>query len=292
MSRIAVVGNADDWSTEEVAQALRKQGVEVYLVPPIEWSLTFPGDKALVAGKPPPQVDVWLVKDLGYGQSAGVALMLEMLRSFEASGAKIVPSVRAMENCVDRYRRTVQLGRAGVPIIETRFAGSLDDAVSFVEYVETAVYKPRHNTSGAGLSLLKAGDPALRTALQQIAKHEGFPFYLQQFIPGLDRDLRVVIVGDEILGAYARLALPGKWQTSPRFGGRYAACPLTPELSHLAREAASACEIEFATVEFAPTPDGLLVYDVNPFASFVGLQEACGVHAGQVLARHCLSVCG
>lgn len=289
MTRAAVVGNADDWSTEELLQSLKKRGVDVCLVPPVEWSVTFPGDRALVGGKPPPEVDAWIVKDLGYGRSAGVALMLEMLRSFEAAGAKVVPSVTAIENAVDRYRRTVQLGRAGVPILETRFAGSLEDAVDFVRYVETAVYKPRHNASGEGLSLLRANDPGLQANLLQIAKQEGFPFYLQQFISGLERDIRVVVVGGEVLGAYARIALPGRWQTSPRMGGRYADCPTTPEISHLAIQAVKSCGIDIATVELAPTPDGLLVFDVNPFASFVGLHEACHVHAASIIAEYCIN---
>ncbi len=289
MPSVAVVGNSNDWSTEELMQAFRKQGAEVTLIPPLEWSSTFPGDKAMIAGKPAPEVDAWVIKDMGYGRSAGVALMLEMLRSFESAGARVFPKVSAIENAVDRYRRTVRLGRAGLPIIETRFAGSIHDAIEFVKYVETAVYKPRHNVPGEGLSLFKADDATLRANLQLLARQEGFPFYLQQFIPGLDRDLRVVVIGGEVLGGYARVALPGKWQTSPRVGGRHAVCPLTPEITSLSLQAVKACNIDYATVELAPTPDGLLVYDVNPFASYVGLKEACDVHAPTLLSEYCLS---
>ncbi len=288
MARIAVVGYTNDWSTEELVQSLRSKGAEVTLIPPVNWSLTFPGDRATMAGMAPPEVDAWLIKDLGYGRTAGVAIMLEMLRSFQKRGAKVFPRIGAVEAAVDRYRRTLALGRAGLPIIETRFAGSIQDAVEFVQYVGTAVYKPRHSVPGEGLSLLKAEDPTLKANLQLIARQEGFPCYLQQFISGLDHDLRIVVIGGEVLGGYARIAQPGRWQTSPKAGGRHAACPMTPEISHLAQQAVEACKIAFATVELAPTPDGMLVFDVNPFAGFVGLKEACDVHAPSLLAEYVL----
>ncbi len=101
------------------------------------------------------------------------------------------------------------------------------------------------------------------------------------------RDLRVYIVGDEIIGAMFRYAPDGDWRTNVALGGDVA--DATGELPEEAREtalyAAEVMGLDYVGVDLIEGYDGWYVLEVNPTAGFKGLYKATGKSPAPHIAK-------
>jgi RimK family alpha-L-glutamate ligase len=108
------------------------------------------------------------------------------------------------------------------------------------------------------------------------------------------RDLRVYIVGDEIIGAMYRYAPEGDWRTNVALGGDVA--DATDEMPEEAREtalyAAEVMGLDYAGVDLVEGEDGWFVLEVNPTAGFKGLYKATGRSPAPHIAKLAIEEAG
>jgi RimK family alpha-L-glutamate ligase len=108
--------------------------------------------------------------------------------------------------------------------------------------------------------------------------------YVQKYVSHGGRDVRVLVLGERVVGAIERDAAPGEWRTNLAQGGT--ARPFRPDavLERLALSAARAVGAHWAGIDLLPTPDGPLVLEVNAVPGWKGLSAATGIDvAAQVL---------
>ena len=116
---IAVVGQPGAWSTERLANALRAAGADALVVDLARCALRLPEPGVWHQGRRL-HVEAAVVKKIG--DTAGgwaVRERLQILRHWEASGVPVWSAPDRLEVAVDRYRMTVELVRAGLPVPET-----------------------------------------------------------------------------------------------------------------------------------------------------------------------------
>jgi ribosomal protein S6--L-glutamate ligase len=191
----------------------------------------------------------------------------------------------ALEKAVDRYRMTVELARAGMPVPETVVTEDAEEAVAAVEAFKGAVLKPLFTSKGRGMLRLQPGSD-VRPALERHRRAGLGPYYLQRFVPHPGRDLGVAVLDGRYVGAYWRIAGVGQWMTTIRTGGRYAPADPPREAIDLAEAAARHFGLIFTGVDLIETPEGgLAVLEVSAFGGFRGLLEACGIDAAPLLAK-------
>ena len=78
---------------------------------------------------------------------------------------------------------------------------------------------------------------------------------LQQYIgtrPG--KDLRVWVIGSQVIGAMLRSSTDGSFKANISRGGDGQAFPLNPELERLARDSAAALNLDIAGVDLSGVP--------------------------------------
>jgi RimK family alpha-L-glutamate ligase len=109
--------------------------------------------------------------------------------------------------------------------------------------------------------------------------------YLQEFIPHQQADLRLFVVGGEVIAAARREA--ASWRTNVAAGAVSRPHRPTATEDDLARRAARAVGADYAGVDLLPAEDGrLLVTEVNGIPAWSGLQEVTEVDvAGAIVAR-------
>ena len=103
------------------------------------------------------------------------------------------------------------------------------------------------------------------------------------------RDIRVVLVGDEILGAIERRN-PKDFRANIALGGTSSPIVLTEEQKSVALEAHRALGLQFSGVDLLYGEQGPLVCEVNSNLSYLGFQQATGIPVGEKILSHILSI--
>lgn len=290
--QVAVVGNPGAWSTERLASALRAEEIAPIVVSATELSFSLSGGGGAWKGRPLPAVMGVIVKKLGPSTDEQAAVRLLPLMAWERAGVPIVSPPALIERVLDRFRMTLDLGEAGVPLPETILTESPDEAAAFVARHGRAVVKPRHTSKGHGMLLLQNPAEARNMAANGAALGRG-PAYLQAFVQPRERgaerrDIGVVVIGGVVAGAYARVAPPGEWRTTTAAGGRYAPANVTPEIEQIALKVSRVFGLDFTTVDVVETEKGPMVYEASALGGFRGLFEATGVDAARLTVRWAL----
>jgi tetrahydromethanopterin:alpha-L-glutamate ligase len=287
---IAVVGQPGAWSTERLANALRAAGAEAIVVDLAACALRLPEPGVWHQGR---RLDVVAAVVKKIGDTAGgwaVRERLHILRHLEASGVPVWSAPDRLEVAVDRYRMTVELVRAGLPVPETVITEDLGEAAATVERFGAAVLKPLFTSKGRGMLRLDAALDVPRI-LERHRAENADPFYLQRFVKHPGRDLGVAVLDGRCLGAYWRIAGDGQWMTTVLSGGRYAPADPPAEALALAERAAQHFGLLFTGVDLIEGDEGFTVLEVSAFGGFRGLLDGCGVDAAPRLAEAVLARC-
>lgn len=283
---VAVIGQPGQWSTERLAEALRGAGADTVVVDLADCSLRLPDTRVHHRGRPLEGLDGAVVKKIGdMGGGWAIRERINLLRQLEASGVPVRSHPDRLEVAVDRYRNTLELARAGLPLPETILTEDLDEAAATVERLGAAVLKPLFTSKGRGMACLEPG-PDLLPALERHREHGFGPYYLQALVKHPGRDLGVAVLEGRCLGAYWRVAAPDRWMTTVLSGGRYERADPPAEAIDLALRAARHFGLAFTGVDLMETPDGgWVVLEVSAFGGFRGLLTACGIDAAPLFAR-------
>ncbi|WP_435360307.1 RimK family alpha-L-glutamate ligase [Haloarchaeobius sp. DFWS5] len=188
---------------------------------------------------------------------------------------------------LDKYGTALALTEGGVPVPDAFLSLSYDafnEALS--DFAPEAVYKTAIGTNGAGTWLVGTEEKKTPTVGLKQA-------FLQEYVAdttdeaGRNRDLRVYVVGDDVVGAMFRYAPPGDWRTNVALGGDVedASDALTDEVVAMALDATELTGLDYAGVDLVEGPDGWCVLEVNPTAGFKGLYKATGHSPAPYIAQ-------
>lgn len=158
------------------------------------------------------------------------------------------------------------------------------------EFGEFAVYKTAIGTHGGGTWRVGVKDEVNAKVGHRRA-------FLQNMITGVEernRDLRVYVVGDQVIGAMNRFAPEHDWRTNVALGGDVedATGTLSDEIREIAVRSTEALNLDFAGVDMVEGQDGWYVLEVNPTAGFRGLFKATGVSPAPYIAKYAIEQAG
>jgi ribosomal protein S6--L-glutamate ligase len=291
VKKIGIIGLPEGWSSNVLADAAAELSGRRILVDMATARLDLEAGSVSASGLDLMELDALIVKKIAPAYSPDALDRLEMLRFLELRGLPVFSRPSAILSLVDRLSCTVTLRAAGLPMPPTFVAEDVDAALAAVERFGRAVLKPLYSTKAKGMAVVEAG-PDARAAVEAFRRAGNQVIYVQKLLPGLKRDLGVTFLGGRYLGAYARQAREGSWNTTTRSGGRYAPHEPGEAIVKLARKAQALFGLDFTCVDVAETPDGPVIFEVSAFGGFRGLKEACGVDAAALLARHVLESLG
>ena len=155
---------------------------------------------------------------------------------------------------------------------------------------DVGVYKTAIGTHGGGTWKVDLTEPVN----PKVGNRQAF---LQELIDRDDeahRDLRIYVVGDEIIGAMYRYAPEGDWRTNVALGGSVqdASGDLPEEAAETALYASEVLGLDYAGVDLVEGHDGWFVLEVNPTAGFKGLYEATETSPAPYIAQLAIEEAG
>lgn len=281
MMHLAVLANRDSWYLKDLTRAaagryrLTAVGFRDLTSSLGRQSRVSAGDIAL------DQVDAVLVRTMPPGSLEQVVFRMDALARLEAAGKLVLNPSKAIEVAVDKYLASARLAGAGLLIPPTVTCQTADQAMAaFEELGGDIVLKPLFGAEGRGIARLT--DEALALRAFKMLEQLGAVLYLQQFVPHEGRDLRLLVIGERVLGMRRRNPLD--WRTNISRGAVAEPLEVTPALAETAHKAAAAIGAPLAGVDLLPGKDGeLYAIEVNAVPGWKALGRASGIDVGRMV---------
>ncbi len=253
---VAVVSREPTSATLALA-AVRLDGVQLVPMTPVEaLERLGPGDAALG------RLDVRATLD-------GVDDGLWALGVLAARGVRVLNGPAFLLATHDKLLTARLLRRAGLPHPRTQVVRGSRPAPTLETPV---VVKPRHGSWGRNVTLCH-DDAELAAELARI-QHE--PWYVQHgalvqdLVPPVGHDLRLLVAGDRVVGCIRRVAQAGEWRTNVALGARREPAVAPPVALRMALDAARAVDATLVGVDLLPTEDGWTIVELNGAVEFTG----------------------
>lgn len=254
-SRLLVAGTPRNETNAELVTAWRELGVEAELVSFARLrDVLRPGDTVLA------RLDVLPTLD-------GIEPGLFDVLMAERRGFRVMNPAAILLACHDKLRTARRLAAAALP--HPRFA-HVRSGGQLLGLAYPMVVKARFGSWGKDVVRCESPHELVR-CLAQLGTRPWFRRHgalVQELVPPLGYDLRVIVAGGRAVGAIERVAAPGEWRTNISLGGSKRRAVPSPEASALAVAAAEAIGADLVGVDLLPTETGHVVIELNGAVEF------------------------
>ena len=186
----------------------------------------------------------------------------------ENDGIPVLNPLSALMATHDKLQTARLLEAAGLPHPRTIHFDNTGD-VGTIEL--PVVLKPRFGSWGSDVMLCRTRRQ-LTEALAEISERPWFRTHgvlMQELIPPLGHDLRVVVSGGQVVGAVRRQAAEGEWRTNVALGAERQHADPPRAAIELALGAAAAVGADLVGVDLLPIEgDGWAVIELNGAVEF------------------------
>ena len=275
--RFAVLSAPDSWYLRDLTRAAGDRH-QIAQLPFSEISAAVDLDgkiRIISAGHNLGDFDAVLVRTMPPGSLEQVVFRMDCLGRHEAAGGIVINPARAIEAAVDKFLTTAKLADADILTPRTICCQTAEEAMAAFEQLGgDVVVKPLFGSEGRGITRLN--DEALALRAFKMLAQLGAVLYVQEFIEHEGADLRLLLVGEQVLAMRRRNPLD--WRTNLSRGAKAEAFVPKDALVDLARRAAAAVGAPLAGVDILPGRDGrLYTLEVNAVPGWKGLAKALDI---------------
>ena len=279
--RLAVLGAPQSWYISDIIRAATASGDTVVSLPFTKLASSVLGQRAsVVSVSDSTEVglegfDAVLVRSMPPGSLEQVVFRMDALLQLESQGTLILNSPRSLEASIDKYVATTRLANAGLLVPDTIACQTVEQAMlAFQRLGGDVVLKPIFGSEGRGIT--RISDEAIAVRIIRSLVQTGCVFYLQRFIPHNGQDLRLFVMGDEVMGIVRRNE--DDWRTNVSRGGTAEPVAVTDAMREQALTAAGALGAELAGVDFLDGRDGnRYALEVNAVPGWRALGKALNI---------------
>jgi len=199
----------------------------------------------------------------------GIEPGLWALDVLERRGVTVLNPRSCLEATHDKLATAEALADAGLPHPRTVHVAPW---LAPPELEPPVVLKPRFGSWGR--DVVRCDTPAdLADELELAELRTWFDAaggVVQELVPPVGHDLRVVVAGGVVVGAARRVAAPGEWRTNVGLGARRVPTIPPADACRLAIAAAEAVCGDLVGIDLLPVGDGWTVIEVNGAVDFNG----------------------
>ena len=212
--------------------------------------------------------DVVLERCVSYFRGLHFTACLEFLN------VPVFNKFEVANNCGNKMLTSLLLKKHNVPTPKTYFSFSSESAIETLDKEGyPLVIKPIIGSWGRGVILLKDRDIA--DAIIEVRELSDGPldriYYLQEAVKRPPRDIRAIVVGDQVIAAMYRTS-SGGFKTNIALGGEPVPCEITKELEDVCMKASKAVGGGILGIDVMEDEKrGFVVHEVNNTVEFKGL---------------------
>lgn len=188
---------------------------------------------------------------------------------FDTVGKSTFPSYHTYKCVQDKIKQTALFDLLDLPHPRTRvFYGKRQKSAIPDHFQFPFIAKiPRGSALGRGVFLIH-NDLELRNYLDQVS-----PAYIQEYLP-IERDIRVVVIGNRIIHAYWRIAPPDEYRSNLAVGGRISLDDVPAAARDLALQVAQVCRWDDVGIDICEHNGRFYVLEANMKYGKAGFRKA------------------
>ena len=285
--KIGILGQRGGWQITDLQEALAGRGLDAPCFPITQLTARLAGRPWLTAarqkeeyldfqpGVPLESYDILFVRTVPGGSLEQVIFRVDLLHRLENAGVRVVNSPTTLERTVNKYYTSSLLEDAGLPTPRTIVTEQFNEAMTaFEELGGDVVLKPLFGSEGRGITRISDVDTAYRVF--RALELGRYVYYLQEYIEHKCQDIRVFVIGSEVVAAMIRQG--NGWKTNVAQGAKATRLEPDATLRHLSLQAAQLVAADYAGVDILPLENGgYTIIEVNGIPAWRGLQAATGV---------------
>lgn len=287
--KIGILADRKGWHVEALAKGLEWRGCQADFLPITRLVARVPGDPLVtILDQPLESYNALLIRTIPEGSLEQIIFRMNALHRLEAAGVRIVNKPCPLERTVDKYYTSSVLAAHGLPTPRTIVAEGFDEAMAAFREFGDVVVKPLFGAGGRGIVRISDADVAYRV-FRALTLTRSI-FYIQEFIPHGDYDLRGLVIGDRVVAAMCRRS--DGWRHNVSQGAQPEPIAMDEEATRLCVEASRLLETDYAGIDLLKTDQGYTVVEVNSIPGWSGLQRTTEIDIAQAVADHLLSLVG
>ena len=211
-----------------------------------------------------------LVRTIPAGSLEQIVFRMDALHRLEKLGICVVNSATAIERTVDKYHASFLLADAGIPTPRSLVTEDFETALAACREMRDVVIKPLFGSEGKGMVRITDEETAYRVL--RAWELNRYIFYIQEYVPHFQEDVRAFVIGDKVAGAMRRRA--AGWKTNYSNGAEVSAAELGREMEELALKAVKVIGLDYAGIDLMLSEDGrTYVVEVNSIPGWRGLRK-------------------
>lgn len=277
--------NQDLYSTQRIVEAAEQRGHTVRVIDPLKCHIDINAAKPMVryVGGEELIFDAIIPRIGASITFFGTAV----LRQFEMAGTYVLNSSLAISRARDKLRAHQILSRKAIDMPHTGFAASQTSADELIDVIGGAplVIKLLEGTQGKGVVLCETKQAA-ENIIHAFRNLNAF-FLVQEFIAeAKGKDMRCFVIGDKVVAAMQRSAMPGEFRSNVHLGASTAPARLDRLTKQIAVRATKALGLQVSGVDIVVAKRGPLVLEVNSSPGLCGIEGATGKDIANMMIRH------
>ena len=287
--KIGILGNdGKEWHIQRLLGELRRRGAEAYVFPATRLVSRISAEpKVSVKGYMIEDYDAVIVRRMPGGTAERVFYRMDAVHMLEEYGVYVINPALSIEKSVNKYYTSALLEKAGIMSPRTVVTESFTESMrAFEELGGDVVVKPLFGSLGAGITRLTDGDIAYRVfrALESTQS----VFYIQEYIPHGNKDIRAFVIGDEVVASMKRVG--AGWKTNISSGAAPEPYEPSDEEVETSLKAAETLGLEYTGVDLMRSEDDGTLYtlEVNSTPGWEGLQKVTSVDIAERLVEYVL----
>lgn len=214
---------------------------------------------------------------------------LHSTAGLEGLGARMINSLYTALMCGNKLISHMELQKNNVVTPNSMCAFTTESALHGLEkFGYPAVIKPTVGSWGRLIGLLN-DDEAAKAVLED--REHMFPIYhisyFEEFIKRPPRDIRAIVIGEEVVAAIYRYSGTNEWKTNMALGGHASPCPITKELEDICIKSAKIFKGDVVGVDLMESEKyGLIVHEVNNTTEFKNTVRVTGVDIPSLIIKY------
>ena len=214
---------------------------------------------------------------------------LHSTAAIEGQGTKVVNCLNTGIFAGNKLFTHMLLQKAGVPTPDATVAFSKDSALEALDKNGfPKIIKPTVGSWGRMVSKINDMDSAEgiidgREAMYPIHQVH----FLEEFVERPPRDIRVIVIGDNVAAAIYRNSGDGNWKTNTHLGGSAETCEITNEIEDICIKAKDAVYGDIVGIDLMESNEkGMVVHEINNTTEFRNVVRVTGVDIPKLMLEY------
>jgi [lysine-biosynthesis-protein LysW]---L-2-aminoadipate ligase len=276
-SGLSILYDTIRWEEKALFDAAKKKGINVKMVDCKGLSINLDKSKE--------EFGTVIQRCVSYYRS------LHSTAALEGKGLNVINSLNTSMLAGNKLFTHMLLTKQNIPTPFSAVAFSEEAALEFLDKRGyPMVLKPTVGSWGRMIALLKNRDSAegiMETREKMYPIYQ--VYYLEEFVNRPPRDIRAIMIGNDVVAAIHRYSGEDQWKTNMALGGKAESLKITKELEDICIKAKNAVQGQIIGIDLMESKEkGLVVHEVNNTTEYKNTVRVTGVDIPALMIDYAL----